>query len=119
MSDYDYAGTAAHTRAEEERSMDDGDGRRGGVPEGYCADDDSPSLMTFEDWRDAYHADRWEDVMAHVSEECGDEMADMLCLEIKDLTAVTLIERVMVMRKKVEDKIREEYESFMSEHDLE
>tara|TARA_R110002051_G_scaffold321454_1_gene409171 strand:- start:40 stop:393 length:354 start_codon:yes stop_codon:yes gene_type:complete len=117
MSDYDYAGTAAHTRAEEERSMDDGEPR--GLPDGYCADDDSPVAVTFEDWRESYHADRWDDVMMHAKNECDDEMADMLCLEIKDLTAVILIDRVMLMRKKIDEKIREEYESFLSEHGLE
>ena len=118
MSDFDHPGTAAHTRAEEERSMgcDDNYSR---IPDGYCAEDDHPVAVSLEDYEVSYHEDRWCDVLMHAKNECDEELGDLIAMDEKDLTLESLLLRVKAIREKVHEKIKEEYESFMAEHDLE
>ena len=55
MSDFDHQGTAAHTRAEEERSMGPGD-NRSRIPEGYCRGDgeDAPVSKSDKEFREEF-----------------------------------------------------------------
>ena len=57
--------------------------------------------------------------MMHAKNECDEELGDLIAMDEKDLTLESLLLRVKAIREKVHEKIKEEYESFMAEHDLE
>ena len=118
MSDYNYQGTAAYTRADEERSMDDGEPR--GLPDGYCPeDDDRPAMKDLEQWTEDYYASREDDVLMHVANECNEELKDFVMNPPESFTLKELQGYLAAMQKKVNEKIEEEYESWLAEHGIE
>jgi hypothetical protein len=125
MSDYNYQGTAAHTRAEEERSTDDENlwsdsGGPYAVPNGYCPeDDDRPAMKDLEQWTEDYYADRESDVLMHVANECDEELKDLVMNPPESFTLKELQGYLAAMQKKVNEKVKEEYESWLAEHGIE
>ena len=113
MSDYDHQGTAAHTRAEEERSMGPGD-RRSRIPEGYCSGDgeDEPVSKSDKEHREEFLADddkfRWM-----LADDMVDEAGAILVAD----TPEELAEAVKEFRKEAFRLIQEQKEADDTEDD--